>query len=650
MQLRLGFTTSMLLLALAPSAFADVTGDLALCRKSWWGVAQTVSCGRVIAAADADDLAKAEGYNERARGLSAGETNKRAFDDLAESIRLAPWNPEAFRLRALLHERNGDAVEALADYTAAIAIAPSAGGFAARARLHIRSGDRAKAITDFTEALTLERSDSSLLNERASTYLALGDAAAAIKDFDTILADASLAPFARQQALAGRAKSFLALGDMPRAIADATAVLAMNPKSGAAALIRAEAYVKSGDNIPAIADAAVAISAKAGGSDPYRFRAEARLMIGDVAGARSDIAMAEMLAPESTEVAKLAKTVADQVMSLGLGPAFGDSDQAYTICLNSRKNSETIAACAQLIADRGFANARKGYPYNILGHFHYERGQFDLAAANFRAAIATEQTSAANYMMLGLTFSNQKKYREAIAAYEEGLKFSPADAGLISGLAGVHGRSGDCAAALVNFEISLRLQPKRDEYRSAARCLESQGSYAAAAAAYGEALKLEDKPQGKKYLLKFRAEAYAAEGKIDLALQDMWSALALDPEDVSSHVDVAEVLLMAGKPKDAIAVLTKAIPLNPRTTHLVALRAEAYVQMGNLEAALADANAAANGPVKQGAWYLVRAQVRVAMKDFTAAQGDVGEALAMNPFSFEARALKAAIDKAKAAE
>ncbi len=650
MRLSFGFTLAASLVVLAAPALAGLADDLALCRKSWSGAAQTAACGRVIAAPDADDMAKAEAYGARARVASAGEAAKQAFSDLAESIRLAPWNPEAFRLRAVLHQQAGDAAKALEDYSAAIAIAPKSDHYAARARIYSKLGDAGKAIADLTVAITLEPSEVRLLHERALIYLSKGDTAAAIRDFDAMLQDTGSVPYAKQQPLAGRAKSFLALGDMTRAIADATAVLALNPKSSSAALTRAEAYLKTGDNILALADATTAIAGKVRDSDPYRLRAEARFMTGDVAGARSDIAMAEMLAPESTEVAKLVKAVAGQVMMLGLGPAFGDAEEAYVICLNSRSNDETIAACAQVIADRGFADARKGYPYNILGHFYYERFLYDLAAENFTAAIATEQTSAANYSMLGLTFSNQKKYRESIAAYEEGLKYSPADAGLISGQASVQERSGDCAAALVNFAKSLRLKPDRHQYRGTARCLESQGSYAAAAAAYGEALKLEDKPKDKKFLLKLRAGAYAADGKIDLALQDVWSALALEPEDVSSHWVVAEALLMAGKPKDAIAVLTKAIPVDPRATHLVALRAKAHLQQGNLEWALADANTAANGPVKQSAWLLVRAQVRLAMKDFQGARGDVNEALAISPFSFEARAQKAAIEKAEAAE
>lgn len=631
-------------------AFAGLADDMALCRKSWWGVAQTAACGRVIAAPDADDLARAEAYAERARGLPIRAASAQAFADIAESIKRAPWNPEAFRLRAVLHQQNGDAAGAIADYDAAIAIAPHNDYFASRARLHMQLGDGAKAIADFTTALATARSKSRLLNERGLAYLKQADAAAAVADFDTMLQEAGGDDLTKQQALAGRAKGFLGLGETKRAIADATAVLALNPKAVGAALTRAEAYLKTGENILALADANTAAAPKSGTVDAFRLRAEARLKTGDVAGAQNDIAIARIMAPENSEIAALAKTIAGQVTALGLPPAYGNAEEAYATCLDSRNNGERIPACTQVTADTTFADARKGYPHNILGHFHYERRLYDLAVASFKAAIATGQHSAPNYSMLGLTYSNLKRNREAIAAYQEGLKYEPNDGGLLSGLANTLEKSGDCTAALAAFGAATRVKPDRNNFSGIARCNESLGNYEAAAAAYGEALKLEEKPTGKKFVYELQAEAYMAAGQAGLALQSLWAALKIDPGDKTSTFAVAEALLMKGSAKDAAALLTQAIAAEPKASHLVALRALAHLQAGDLAAALADADAAANSPFQQAAWFLVRARVRLAMRDHGAALGDVEAALATNPFSFEARALKAEIGTAQAAE
>jgi serine/threonine-protein kinase len=108
-----------------------------------------------------------------------------ALADFSKGLELKPDDWLAYYYRGRLVRRRRPQ-EALADFSRCLKINPqSAGAWEERARVHGQLGDRAGAIADFTSALKI-RPSAVNLNERAACFAAGGQYAEAIAD----LADA----------------------------------------------------------------------------------------------------------------------------------------------------------------------------------------------------------------------------------------------------------------------------------------------------------------------------------------------------------------------------------------------------------------------------------------------------------------------------
>jgi tetratricopeptide (TPR) repeat protein len=113
--------------------------------------------------------------------------------DISKFIELRPDNSEAYFFRGVLYLADLEKpVEAIADLTKAIGMYPDARYYASRADAYIAVKDHKKVVDDLTKVLELSRSPQPLdlrgwLRKRAESYIALGNTALAVKDYDQIL-------------------------------------------------------------------------------------------------------------------------------------------------------------------------------------------------------------------------------------------------------------------------------------------------------------------------------------------------------------------------------------------------------------------------------------------------------------------------------
>ena len=104
-----------------------------------------------------------------------------ALADLDEAILLAPEMVEAYRRRALIHEKLGDDVAALDDWSRAIELDPYAPEpIRRRASLHLRKQAPKRAVADFERLIELVPTDGASYRSLASAWLAQGDEEKAI--------------------------------------------------------------------------------------------------------------------------------------------------------------------------------------------------------------------------------------------------------------------------------------------------------------------------------------------------------------------------------------------------------------------------------------------------------------------------------------
>lgn len=175
------------------------------------------------------------------RGLALqgqGET-KLAIDDLNKSIGLDPWFHEPHYFRGRVFYEIGDSQSAIEDMDRAIERHPSyVDAFYLRGKAHSTQGQPEKAIEDFDEALRLEPRHSEAYNDRGLAYTALGQYQRAIDDFNqAILSNHEFA-----LAYNNRGFSLRLLGRFSSAIEDLDQAIALDPEFAMAYFNRALAF------------------------------------------------------------------------------------------------------------------------------------------------------------------------------------------------------------------------------------------------------------------------------------------------------------------------------------------------------------------------------------------------------------------------
>ena len=161
---------------------------------------------------------------------------------------------EAHRLRGYEAIERGEWSVAIAEYTRAIELDPTARDYEERAYAHGWSDDPLAAIADYTRAIELDPQSARAFNQRALEYNNLGRWTEAIDDLDRAI---ELRPDRADQ-YNGRAFAHINLGNWDQAVADTTRALELADADDPIIPIylsnRASAYWELGELALALAD------------------------------------------------------------------------------------------------------------------------------------------------------------------------------------------------------------------------------------------------------------------------------------------------------------------------------------------------------------------------------------------------------------
>ncbi|HPB59815.1 MAG TPA: tetratricopeptide repeat protein [Candidatus Saccharicenans sp.] len=209
------------------------------------------------------------------------------------------------------------------------------------------------------------------------------------------------------------------------------------------------------------------------------------------------------------------------------------------------------------------------------GQAYYASGQYEKAAAAFRARIQSDPREPQNYVWLAFSDLAIKKYDEAQAAAEAALKLAPDNIDALQALADTLAATGDYPGAINSLNKAVSLNPKNpwvqmrlgniffnlgnydqaiNHFRSASELapdelspLRSVMNVAARAGKYDEAIsaastlltKLQTKDSGE--VLGLRSFLYREKGLLDEAAADADKAAAIDPAQDWTHIARAAV-------------------------------------------------------------------------------------------------------------
>jgi len=278
-----------------------------------------------------------------------------------------------------------------------------------------------------------------------------------------------------------------------------------------------------------------------------------------------------------------------------------------------RKDGAHVRITAQLInAVTGFHLWSQTYDRNLRDILAL---QTEIASAVTTALQATLLVNSAALIELGGTqnplafdaylrgqrFVDTARDKEArsaqVAAYSEAIRLDPRYAkayvgqslaliGFASNVATGPAIRETYKEARAAAEKALALAPELGEAHAAFAEVIDLGftDYARAAVEYERALALSP---GNALVLRMSASFLSRMGRIEAALAYAQRVVVLDPLNVSSHRALGGVLYDARRYREAIEAFNRALTLNPHAGGVPSIRGEAYLSLGQFEAARA---------------------------------------------------------------
>jgi tetratricopeptide (TPR) repeat protein len=110
-------------------------------------------------------------------------------------------------------------------------------------------------------------------------------------------------------------------------------------------------------------------------------------------------------------------------------------------------------------------NDEAGYRYRLGRHFQ-SRGDFALAAAEFRRAIAIDPIQPDNYTALGVCYDNLRQFELARACYRSALALRPEDAHARNNLGYSFLLQGDAESAIPELQQAVALNDKNTRFQN----------------------------------------------------------------------------------------------------------------------------------------------------------------------------------------
>ena len=468
--------------------------------------------------------------------------------------------------------------------------------------------------------------------KEAEQYIAQGNLKAAEIQLRNAIRDAPQDPVLR----ARLAEVYLQLGDLPSAEREARAARERNGNEA--------------DYLPVLADALLRQQkfadlidlVRPGDRDPV-LESKVRSALGTAAVGLRDGAKAEALLGEAIKLDPGAATPKIELARLLNGSKSAEADKLIDEAIAANPHSaEALRVKGEMLRSRDdlegalglFDRALKIDPKNILAHL--SRADVNLARGKYKAADedidpilkASANQFTANYLR-GLEFAKQQKYAEADRVFD---RISPRFAGFWPGyyLQGVTKLAlGQYAQAEESLGKYFARAP--DDIRAARLIATAALRQQAAQRAIGYLKPLVDKMPADAAALAVLGDAYMADGKPDLALQQFQKAAALDPDNPTIKTKVGVSEFNAGQGPQGLATLEQVFgtevgaPVAGPALVVTELRARRLGKAAEIAAALIRRDA------KNPIYHTLLGEVRTAQQDYSGAESAFRAALAINP-------------------
>jgi len=229
--------------------------------------------------------------------------------------------------------------------------------------------------------------------------------------------------------------------------------------------------------------------------------------------------------------------------------------QSFTTALNANLPPERLREL----------NATVGYFY--LGNSYRNLDQFADALAAYDSVIEIESRNSRAYYNRGVTHFDMRNYEDALADFDQAIELDPRYVNALNNRAITHRRLDDAESALDDYDAALRID---DSYpllhHNRAVLLQALDQYDEALAGYTRAIEL-----NPEYASAYNGRAYLntrLNQNLGLALDDVNTALDLDPGNTSYLDTQAQVLYRLGSYSEARQVVDDVRAIDPDFTFI----------------------------------------------------------------------------------
>ena len=280
-------------------------------------------------------------------------------------------------------------------------------------------------------------------------------------------------------------------------------------------------------------------------------------------------------------------------------------------------------------------------PHNRLeayasGMRAYEEGNWVNAADYFKQVLASEPNDADVYYHLGDVYRFQGLYANALSAYQSAIKIDPNFAPGYLGEAQVYlyGPTVKTDVALSDLQKAVSLDPGLNQaYLELANISLAQNDPESALSWLG---KLDTAMPNNAVVELDRAKAYLAEGDFDHALTAIENANQYDRSLLEVYQVWAEILQANGNYADSINPLLIVLANQPSSPDSEILLARAYFEDGNTDKALSMVNESLQQNDKLINAYLLRADIYLQQGQVDEARADFNSVLHLDFYNFDA--------------
>lgn len=435
-------------------------------------------CTRILEEADLDLAHRVAYLVERAEAYVGSKLPRAALADLDQAIALATGGGQPDDFIAPIH------------------------GLRANARYEV--GDATGALEDYDRAATLDPTVEVFRRGRVALLEAKGEFARALPDYDYLLKSSPSAGL-----YAARARVHRLNKNLARALDDFDSALKLDPNQAQVHYDRGLVLSEQGKLAEAAAAFDAALKLSPGAVNTLRERGLIRVRQGDSTAAIADL----------TEVIRLAP---DNWMN------HATRGRAYRIFKDPARALVDLNQALELKSD-----AQEGLIERAL--VYIDTKNYDSALSDLRLVTDIDSMNLRPYILIGQIRFSQKKYEEAVGAFDEGLLVSPNNPNALEWLCVVYSRMAQLEErGLTECDRSISVRDTLPARSSRAFLFLRRGDNGKAIDDYNRALGMAGATARSRYgrgLAQLRL-GRTSEGQADIAV-----ALAQDPQIAASFLE-----------------------------------------------------------------------------------------------------------------